>query len=604
MSDHSVLAIAPELARLPSGVLGQRLCQMFSAAGSHLVVSRGARVSTIMAIDGLRSEWASDYGILSSASVAWPVAFPLARAMAAGVWYGDVSVKHRRQLPTEVTMAPLAPPAGLLRHWLLAVQDRPKPPEKAREENDLVYDKVSGCVRRFHPEHIIATLRAGQYVQNKAKVEDTLVNSHRFWYPSKRRFPPGHPVDRKVPHADTQRRNVVRIDSASMLARRAWYKVNGPTYRYIAYDASPQRGHEYFASVERVVRRAALAAAADDTMPEVESRLLPLAILGSARMGLAEKTQAHIHQTWLEYGPSVADVRLANMDVRQCLSDMGAEMGICDAADVLPQCLGQPEPSSSPSPDDARAIVCASPDDGVAHLFPLALAVPGPQHIIDTATQRGLETLPWWPDWQRSAKVVCQWLRSPGRRRQLQERLRAAGGEQVVVEGRCKAMDLGCDGFAEWRWKTISKVTEDLLRLREPVVVALQSVIAASDLSTRDAATASAFVSSARDPQFWSRAEGLATLVRPMAALSSWIRGCDCHERERLAGSAAQCDWQGCRARGLAARVDRCLAQIAEAREAFEGADMVRAATSMLASLDNKLDWLKHEPYLVWQAVC
>ena len=89
-----------------------------------------------------------------------------------------------------------------------------------------------------------------------------------------------------------------------------------------------------------------------------------------------------------------------------------------------------------------------------------------------------------------------------------------------------------------------------------------------------------------------------------MAALSSWIRGCDCHERERLAGSAAQCDWQGCRARGLAARVDRCLAQIAEAREAFEGADMVRAATSMLASLDNKLDWLKHEPYLVWQAVC
>ena len=221
VSDRSVLVIAPELARLPSVVLGQRLCQRLSAAGAHLVVSKGARIGAIVAIDGLRSEWASDYGILSSASVAWPVAFPLARAMAAGVWYGDVSVKHRRQLPTEVTMAPLAPPAGLLRHWLLAVQDRPKPPEKARGENDLVYDKVSGCVRRFHPEHIIATLRAGQYVQNKAKVSDTLVNSHRFWYPRKRRFPPGQPVDRKVPHADTQRRNVVRIDSASMLARRA-----------------------------------------------------------------------------------------------------------------------------------------------------------------------------------------------------------------------------------------------------------------------------------------------------------------------------------------------------------------------------------------------
>ena len=117
-----------------------------------------------------------------------------------------------------------------------------------------------------------------------------LRNAARFLYPRGRASQPDAPARRRVPRADTQRRNVVRLDSASMLARRAWYKVNGPTYRYIAYDASPQRGHEYFASVERVVRRAALAASASDIMPEVESRLLPLSILGCGRMGLAEKT--------------------------------------------------------------------------------------------------------------------------------------------------------------------------------------------------------------------------------------------------------------------------------------------------------------------------
>ena len=134
---------------------------------------------------------------------------------------------------------------------------------------------------------------------------------------------------------------------------------------------------------------------------------------------------------------------------------------------------------------------------------------------------------------------------------------------------------------------------------------ALQSVTAANDISSRDVGTTAAFLSSARDPQFWSRADDLATLVKPAAALSSWIRGCECHEREREAGlTVPLCNWQGCRARGLAARVDQALAEVAELRESFSRTDMVRVATSMLVSLDTKLAWLKHEPYLVWQAVC
>ena len=49
------------------------------------------------------------------------------------------------------------------------------------------------------------------------------------------------------------------------------------------------------------------------------------------------------------------------------------------------------------------------------------------------------------------------------------------------------------------------------------------------------------------------------------------------------------CNWQGCRAIGLAARVDQVLAEVAELRESFSRTDMVRAATSMLVSLDTKL---------------
>ncbi len=68
----------------------------------------------------------------------------------------------------------------------------------------------------------------------------------------------------------------------------------------------------------------------------VRERLLPLAVLGCGRMRLSEKLNAHCHQVWLEYGPSIRDCRRANLDVRQCLSDMGTEIGIADARDVLP----------------------------------------------------------------------------------------------------------------------------------------------------------------------------------------------------------------------------------------------------------------------------
>ena len=53
------------------------------------------------------------------------------------------------------------------------------------------------------------------------------------------------------------------------------------------------------------------------------------------------------------------DVRIANADVRQCLTDMGTEIGIADAKDIVGHCLGQPSA-------DHRVI---------GDLYPLALCV-------------------------------------------------------------------------------------------------------------------------------------------------------------------------------------------------------------------------------------
>lgn len=66
------------------------------------------------------------------------------------------------------------------------------------------------------------------------------------------------------------------LDLAAMLARRAKYRHHGPTYRYLAFGASPQRGVEVFAIVERVVVRSELE---NGGASKAEERRLPLAAL-------------------------------------------------------------------------------------------------------------------------------------------------------------------------------------------------------------------------------------------------------------------------------------------------------------------------------------
>ena len=66
----------------------------------------------------------------------------------------------------------------------------------------------------------------------------------------------------------------------------------------------------------------------------VEERSLPLVTLGHGRASLLDKLQAHVHQDWPDYGSSLMRFEHASLMARQCLTDMGTEFGIADAADV------------------------------------------------------------------------------------------------------------------------------------------------------------------------------------------------------------------------------------------------------------------------------
>ena len=597
--EHRVLAsteITVEVP-LPSG------WQHMPAKASCRHVLDAARASDVLAkdrfgqqvsVEQILSDWARTLGVKVSEGLLWPVFTPIAVGMVQRSWFGDVS----RWSPVangRLDMAPRRPSVGLLRYFgRLPVHYELPAGQPQDSESAIVWASSRGFVKGYTPDHLIRCVRASRKVSDKGQAKQCLEDSLRFFYPntwqSVMATTEVH-VEAMASHWTIQRATV-RMDQAAMLWNRSIARSRGPLARYIAFDASPQHGQDIFVTVERVVERAALGSLCQLDRPVVDIRTMPVSILGTGRMGLAEKTQAHIHQTWLDYGPAARDVREACASVLSILSDMGTEFGIGDALDVIDQSLGHDASSQGQQRDSALPAIV----DETKYLYPNAIVVPGPQHIIDNALHTSLEGQVWWPAFQVSLKAVAQWLHPVTNRRFLRSKLPAEDSLRPAFEK-------GCDRFATWRWKTLAKVTGDLKRLETAVRSALPSVGPADELASRTGQLG-VFLATSKDPAFWERVRWAHRLLGPLTSFAAWIRGCDCHEAERLQNKVVVCQWQGCRASALGQRLETAFAELrdlrAEMRADSPDADIVLAR--MLHTLKLKMAWVNEEPALVWQA--
>ena len=88
-----------------------------------------------------------------------------------------------------------------------------------------------------------------------------------------------------------------------------------------------------------------------------------------------------------------------------------------------------------------------------------------------------------------------------------------------------------CDRFAAWRWKTLGKVTADLLRMAEGVCLVVHLIDGdVFILSVRDKTLANKFLSAVSKEEFWDLTQAFDKVAKPLTSLSGWIRGCACHE--------------------------------------------------------------------------
>ena len=301
-----------------------------------------------------------------------------------------------------------------------------------------------------------------------------------------------------------------------------------------------------------------------------------------------------MHQTWLEYGPSAANLREANADVRQCLSDMGVEFGIANYPDIVDDYL------------ESKEIRPNSRD----FLYPFAMQVPGLLHITDWALRQTVEQLGFWVHWQAQAKVICQYTHGRNHREHMMEVIKSHVKDDEVIGNCKKSLSTSTGRFANWRWKTLHRAVKDLLRVKAALCIVMELVdIGDADLGIRDAPKAAKIKHAVLDLNFWEQCRAIMLVINPLMKFSGWCQGCDCHEDELLNGKVIECDFKGCRARTLSNQINIVKTEINANRltlqdqgfDHYTALTVLQSLTVSIAGFDLKLRWVDRLPYLIWQ---
>jgi hypothetical protein len=298
---------------------------MYCHALGRILLQEVSRSTRGSCMDKL-TEWEAQFGSLQASVVAWSVWTPLAHALVRGTWYGDVSPRFERDNAGGYLQAPVMPSQRLLRLFASLPCDDIARPDCAASEVSRVLGRMGS--ESMPVNALMAAVRLGASLKSQRSMQPVVTLATSL-------VPGAAPVltrdgINRLPSRTTLHRARVRLDVAAMLFHRWQFAQDKrQLFRYIAYDASPQRGVEIFVVVERIIHVDACGANA-----AVRNRRLPLVTLGHGRCSLLDKVQAHIHQTWLDYGPTMCSLTRANSVARQCLSDQGTEFAIADVSDV------------------------------------------------------------------------------------------------------------------------------------------------------------------------------------------------------------------------------------------------------------------------------
>ena len=247
--EHPVLHATPLLLHADPPALPEHWAHMSANSLGRVLLEALPRVTNGESIRVLR-QWGGLYGPLADAVVAWLPWAPLARALAQGQWHADVTPRFRRCDTGESWAAPVMPSARLLFFFANT------PCEGASaSDGHLVPDTAldhGSRVARIPIQHVMDGLRLGSVLRSQRLGQAALGAASAIVSRSAQLAAPVPVCTVTLPSRVTlQQRARVRLDVGAMLCHKwLWARERRSCFRYLAYDASPQRGLAILATVE------------------------------------------------------------------------------------------------------------------------------------------------------------------------------------------------------------------------------------------------------------------------------------------------------------------------------------------------------------------
>merc|ERR1712023_42312 len=175
-----------------------------------------------------------------------------------------------------------------------------------------------------------------------------------------------------------------------------------------------------------------------------------------------------------------------------------------------------------------------------SHMFPKALRIPGTRHILYGILEETLQNCMLFPEFQASVKVVSRVFRNSRKRDYIQEEFKTSKGNHLNSSDilAIKSLRKGVADFIDWRWTSFHRTLEDIQRMsivihfvfKEMPEKQFKVVVPKSD---RDRASAALRNDVAKFMEF---SKTFYLFSKPINDFSTWVTGCDCHEKERLSG--------------------------------------------------------------------
>ena len=321
-------------------------------------------------------------------------------------------------------------------------------------------------------------------------------------------------------------------------------------------------------------------------------RQLPISALGHFKSGLVYKVMTIIHQVFLDSGPTAGGIRLWFSRVTACVTDLGVEYNACDFPDVVSYYMR----NETPSEDDNLRI-------RGTFLFPVAMGIPGVNHLVDWLIKDSHESIPWWKKYEGMAKCYCSCVRQGGWRQDIQQRLTAAELPDLHDE----LDSFGAD-FAKWRWKTLHAVNKTIYKTCEAVKLGYDE-----STCSRDAKVKKAMTELLNDPSFMEMNAASYFITTRVMQLRGCLVGCRCHAKECVAaaksGRTFKCFMKGRTGAILKDTVDATKLAWIDDRQVIPRQGyrcpgvtpgLFKGFNRLIAMLEHKFKFRNLLPWLIW----